>query len=140
MITLKEYEIDDWLKIDDAVEPFSPLMPTEDFVKMTKYSIAVTAVENGVVMACGGITYTNDTEGIVWVKVSRKCLRQPYRWAKTIRQTFKIMMDSIGDLKIYTYVVSGFCKGDKLARLIGLKRTSESEKYNGNTYYKYAVT
>ena len=137
MILLKEYEIEDWSKIDDAVEPFSPLMPTEDFKSMTKHSIAVTGIEDGAVMACGGITYTNDTEGVVWVKVSKKCFKQPYRWAKSIRQTFEIMMDSIGNLKISTYVISGFRRGEKLARMIGLHKTGKAEEYNGKQYFKY---
>lgn len=139
MITLKEYEVDDWIKISDAVEPFSPLMPTDDFIEMTKRGVAVTAVEKDEVMACGGIVYINDNEGIVWVKVSRKCFKQSYRWARTIKETFGIMMKAVGDLRISTYVISEFCKGDKLARLIGLKRTDETEEYNGNIYYKYAV-
>ena len=50
------------------------------------------------------------------------------------------MKDSVEDLKIYTYVIKGFCKGDKLARMIGLKKTDEYEEYNGNIYFKYAVT
>jgi len=138
MITLKEYEPEDWSAITDAVEPFSPLTPTKEFLEMTKNSVAVTAIENGNVMACGGITYTSDETGIVWVKVSRKC--QGYRWARSIRETFRIMMDSIGDLRISTYVIRDFCKGDKLARLIGLQKTDEYEEYNGNIYYKYSVT
>lgn len=139
MIILREYDVKDWLKIDDAVEPFSPLVPTKNFVEMAKHSVAVTGVEDGVVMACGGVTYTNDTEGMVWVKVSKKCLRQSYRWAKTIRQVFDIMKKSVGNLRISTYVVSDFCKGEKLARMIGLTKTEESEEYNGNIYYKYTV-
>ena len=134
MITLKEYEPKDWLAITDAVEPFSPLMPTEEFLKMTENGLAITAIENDKVMACGGITYVGD-EGVVWVKISKKC--KGYSWARSIRETFRLMMDSIGDLKISTYIVSGFCKGDKLARLIGLHKTDEFETYKGKVYYKW---
>jgi len=49
-------------------------------------------------------------------------------------------MDTVGDLKISTYVIDNFCKGERLAKLIGLKRTDEFGEYNGNKYYKYAVT
>lgn len=138
MIILKKYETEDWLKIDDAVEPLM-YMESSKFNKVVRQGIAVTAVEDGVVMACGGVTYTNDTEGMVWVKVSRKCLRQSYRWAKTIRQTFRIMMDAIGDLHISTYVLADFPKGAKLARMIGLYKTGETEEYKRNTYYKYTA-
>lgn len=139
MITLRYYKDSDWLEITDAVEPFSPLEPAEEFIAISKHSVAVTGVEDGVVMACGGVTYTNDDAGVVWVKVSKKCLRQPYRWARTIKETFVIMMESIGNLKLSTYVISNFCKGDKLARLIGLKKTDEFKEHNGNKYYRYTV-
>ena len=140
MITLKEYETEDWVKIDDAVEPFSPLMPTKNFLEMTKKnSVAITGIEDGNIMVCGGISYTNDDKGIVWVKVSKKCLKQSFRWARSIRETFKTMMDSVGDLEISTYILDNFCKGERLARLIGLKRSGEAEKYNGKIYNKYVV-
>jgi len=139
MIILREYKADDWAKIDDAVEPFMPLMPVREFLEMAKRGLAITGVEDGNVMACGGVTYMNDKEGIVWVKVSKKCLKQSFRWARTIRETFNLMIESAGELKITTYVLDNFCRGEKLARLIGLKRTDETEEYNGNTYHKYTV-
>ena len=87
------------------------------------------------------ITFTSNNTGLVWVKVSTKCKRAAYTWARTIRETFIIMMESIENMKVSTYVVQNFCKGDRLARMIGLKKTGETEEYQGNTYYKYtAVT
>lgn len=141
MITLKEYEVEDWAEIDDAIEPFSPPMAEEYFLEITKRGVAITAVEDGAILACGGIVYANDKEGIVWLKLSKKCLKQSFRWARTIRETFNLMMKSVGNLKISTYILDNFCKGEKLARLIGLKRIDETKEYNGNIYYKYtAVT
>lgn len=137
MILLKEYDINDWIEIDDAVEPFSPPRPPENFAEMTKNSIAVTGIEDGNVMACGGITYTSSDEAVIWVKVSRKCLKHPYKWAKSIRDAFKIIRESIGDIKLYTYVLDNFCKGEKMARLIGLIKSDQMEKYKGRTYYKW---
>lgn len=135
---LRKYKDEDWLKITDAVEPFSPLLPSDSFLHISQRSVAVTGTEDGEVMACGGITFLNNTEGLVWVKVSEKCKQSAYKWARTIRETFFIMMDSV-DLNISTYVLKGFCKGDKLARMIGLKKTGETEENNGNLYYKYTV-
>ncbi len=139
MIILKEYKPEDWTKISDAVEPFMFLKSLEEFNKKTKRGIAVTATENGEIMACGGITYTSDTEGAVWVKVSRKCFKQSYRWARSIRETFRIMMDSIGSMTVTTYILNDFCKGERLAGLIGMKRTDDTEEFNGNVYNKYMV-
>lgn len=137
MITLKEFEIKDWSEIKDAVEPFVPLEPTKDFLEISDRSIAVTAIENNNVMACGGITYLNNKEGITWMKISKKC--KGYYWARTIREAFSLMREAVGNLVISTYILRDFCKGDKLAKLIGLKRTIETKQHNGNTYYKYMV-
>jgi len=139
MIILKKYEIEDWVKIDDAVEPLVYMESSDDFNEVVQRGIAVTAIEDGVVMSCGGIAYVNEKEGIVWVRVSRKCLRQSFRWARTILEAFRIMTDSIGDLHISTYVLGDFPKGDKLARMIGLYKTGETERYKRNTYYKYTA-
>lgn len=140
MITLRYYKDSDWPEINDAVEPFSPLLPNDSFLHISERSVALTGLEKGKVMACGGITFINNEEGLVWVKVSKKCNRKAFTWARTIRETFAIMMDSIEDLKVSTYVVRDFCKGDKLARMIGLKRTGETVEHNGNIYYRYSVT
>ncbi|KKN12021.1 hypothetical protein LCGC14_1020690 [marine sediment metagenome] len=134
---MRLYEDSDWLEIKDAVEPFSPLLPNDS---VSERSLAVTAIEGGEIMACGGITFISDTEGLVWVKVSQKCKRSAYRWARTIRETFTAMIESIGDIEVSTYVVKDFCKGDKLARMIGLKNTGIFQEYKGNKYYKYTVT
>ncbi len=134
---LRLYKDSDWSEIKDAVEPFSPLLPNDSF---SDRSVAVTAIEDDKIMACGGITFISDTEGLVWVKVSKKCRRAAYKWARAIRETFTVMLDSIGDIEISTYVVKDFCKGDKLARMIGLKNTGKFQEYKGNIYYKYSVT
>lgn len=138
MILLKEFKTEDWLKIEDAVEPFaSAISSFDDFCKAIKKGIAATAVEDGEVMACGGIVLESETEGTIWCKVSKKCLKKSFSWARIMKEGFILMTDTLGDVKISTYILKGFCRGDKLARLIGLKKTDETKIYNGNTYYKY---
>ncbi len=139
MITLKEYEADDWIKIDDAVEPFMFHEPLEEFNQIVQRGLAVTAIEDGNVMACGGIAYVSEDEGIIWVKVSKKCLKQSYRWARSIRETFKLMMDSLGSMKITTYILDEFCKGERMARMIGMKKVGDTYEFKGKMYNKYAV-
>jgi len=140
MITLRAYKDSDWKAITDAVEPFTPLLPSDLFADISKRSVAVTGVEGGEIMACGGITFTGNDEGLVWVKVSKKCEGDPYKWARNIREVFNAMMESVSELQVSTYVVANFDKGDKLARMIGLHRTNETEEYKDNMYYKYTVT
>ena len=112
----------------------------DEFLEMTTRGVAVTGLEDGEVMAVGGIAYMSDTEGTIWLKISKKCDKS-FRWARAIRETVQLMKEAVGDLKISTYVLSDFCKGEKLVRMIGLGKTDEMEQHDGNTYYKYtAVT
>ena len=137
---IRKYKDEYWAMIKDAVEPFSPLLPSDSFLHIADRSVAVTGMEGDEVMACGGITFVSNTEGLVWVKVSKKCRQNAYKWARTIKETFSIMIDSV-DVTVATYVLKDFCKGDRLARMIGLFKTDKTEEYNGQTYYKYtAVT
>lgn len=136
MITLREYKIGDWKKIKDAVEPFTFIGGLDDIALR---GIAVTALNNNKVMACGGVTFFNEHEGAVWVKISKDCAKRPFMWARTIKETFVLMIESVDNMKISTYILDGFCKGEKLAKLIGLKRTDETEKYKENIYNKYTA-
>jgi len=136
MIKLREYNVKDWSQIEDAIEPFIPPVPAEDFLEMTKRGVAVTGIENDKIMACGGISYMDDENGIAWAKVSKKCLRNSSAWAAVILETFTMMSDSV-NLKVSTYVLDNFCRGERLAKLIGLQKTDESKEHNGNLYHKF---
>ena len=135
MILFHEFKIEDWHKIKDAIEPFAIDKPLD----VLATGISMTAEEDGEAMVCGGIVFESDTEGIVWCKVSKKCLSHSISWARTMKEAFGLMIDAVGDMNIRTYILDGFCKGDKLARLIGLKKSEETETHNGNTYYKYTA-
>ena len=134
---LREYKSEDYFAIKDVVEPLAPMI--KGFLDATKQGVAATAVENGSVMAVGGIFYISDTEGVTWLKMSSKCLTRPLVWGRKIRDTFRLMAESVGDIKVSTYILKGFCKGEKVARLIGLSKTDKSEEYNGKIYNLYTV-
>lgn len=140
MITYRKYTTNDWMKIDDAVEPFATPASTMKFVNVTKRGVSITAVEDDCVKACGGISFMNDTEGVAWLRISKKCKDHPIKWAREIKEVFGLMVKSV-NLEVSTYILSDFCKGEKIAKLIGMKQTKETEKYNDNIYTKYmAVT
>ena len=109
------------------------------FDDIAKKGIAVTAIDSGRTMACGGVAFTSESEGIVWCKMSKDCAKRPFMWARIIKETFDIMVKSVGKVGISTYILDNFCKGEKIARLINLKRSGETEEYNGNTYNKYSM-
>ena len=137
MITFEEFKKEDWWKITDVVEPFPIDVPLDILFR----GISMTALDDGRIMACGGIVLMSETEGTIWCKVSKKCLENSFSWARTMKEAFGLMIDNVGDVKISTYILQGFCRGEKLARLIGLRKSDETEIHNGNTYHKYtAVT
>ncbi len=129
---LREYKIEDWSQVKDAIEPF-----TAEY--LGGKGISVTAIEDDKVMACGGVIYITDTEGSAWLKISKDCLTHPLKWARAIKQTFAMMIEASEGFNVTTYILVDFCKGEKLARLLGMKKTSITEEYNGNIYNKYAV-
>jgi hypothetical protein len=133
MIELREYNTEDYNAIQDAVEPFCV---AEDEVGITGQGIAITATD-GDAMACGGIVYT-DEGGVAWMKMSKSCKNNAYVWARTIIEAFELMIESV-DVPVATYILKGFCQGDRLARAIGMKKTDEIREANGNVYYKYTV-
>ncbi len=138
MILFREFKTEDWWKIEDVVEPFAlNKLLFQDFCNTIKNGVSATITEDEEVMVCGGIVLESETEGAIWCRVSKKCSVKSFRWVRTMKEALSLMMDSLGVLKISTYILDGFCKGDKLARLIGLKKSNEIETYNGNTYYKY---
>lgn len=139
MINLREYRIEDWARITDAVEPFSPNRPAQEFLLATERGVAITGEDDGIVMACGGIIYNGNSKGAVWLKVNKKCLGQPLRWGRAFRETFRLMKEVVGDMEISTYVLKDFCRGERMARLIRLRNTKETVEYNDNIYIKWAL-
>ncbi|GAH06032.1 unnamed protein product [marine sediment metagenome] len=61
---IRKYKDEDWAMIKDAVEPFSPLLPSDSFLHIASRSVAVTGMEGDEVVACGGITFKNNTKGL----------------------------------------------------------------------------
>jgi len=134
---VRKYQKGDWSGITDAIEPFVPSRAATDFFDQTDHSICVTGVEDGKIAACGGLIYSGE-EYVVWLKTN-KAWKGSYSLARSIIETYHLMKEVVGDMAICTYVLNDFCKGEKLAKLIGLKKTDEIGTYNGNTYIKYAT-
>lgn len=138
-MTIREYKTGDWSDVVDPVEPFVPIVGDGEFDTIASHGIAVTATDGDEVMAVGGVTLVSDTEGMVWVKVSQQCAKRPIAWARVIKEVFGLMVSSVGGVEVYTYVLKGFCKGEKLAKLIKMHKTDQSVEHNGNIYTKYLV-
>lgn len=138
-MTIREYKTGDWSGVEDAVEPFVPIVNDGEFDVIASHGIAVTATDGDKVMAVGGVTLQNDKEGMVWVKISQQCAKRPVMWARVIEEVFGLMVSSVNEVEVYTYILNGFCKGEKLAKLIKMHKTDQSVEHNGNIYNKYMV-
>jgi hypothetical protein len=136
MIFLRVYKKGDCFKVKDSVEAFPELGEIDE---ASKRGIAVTALEDGQEMGCGGISFINEKEGLIWLKLDKRCSLHPCKWAKKVKEVFNIMIDCAGKIKIYAYVRDGFCEGERLAKWIKLKKTDMTEKYKGNTYNIYST-
>lgn len=137
MIKVRLYEDGDRLKVKDPVEPFSNLGGILD--KEAKRGVAATALEDGEIMACGGVLLLNENEGLVWIKMDKKCSERPFVWARLIKEVFGIMCDCLGKVKISAYILDNFCKGEKLAKLINLKFSNRTVEHKNNIYKVYSM-
>jgi len=133
VILYRPFELQDWIDIK-AVEPFCPDFPTDNFLNAVKNGAAVTAVQDDKIIACGGIVFLDDT--FLWLKVAKGY--QSIELAKVIIETAEFLIQTV-KTPIYTYVLKNFKKGEKLAKLVGFKKTNETKEYNHHTYMKYVV-
>lgn len=133
MILLRKYKPEDFA-IKDAIEPFcTPL----DEIGLNDRGVAITGTD-GDARACAGVVYTSDTEGYIWLKMSCKCKEKTYEWARTLKEGFKIMINSV-DIDVYTWILDGFTQGIRLARALDMKKTGETKMFNDRKYIKYVV-
>lgn len=133
MIILRKYKPEDF-DIKDAIEPFCT---PEDEIGLSDRGVAITGTD-GDARACAGVVYTSDTEGMIWLKMSKKCLKDTYMWVRTIKEGFDMMIKAV-DVSVHTWILDGFCRGDRLAKSLGMSKTDETKEFNGNLYYKYVV-
>jgi hypothetical protein len=136
MIAVELFKQQDWHDVESFTEPFLREVQDDKFFEELGNGVALTAKKNGKVMACGGIMYAPDGEGVTWLKASRECLKSPVTWTRTFRDGFR-MMQGVMDVKAVCYVLKGFCEGGRVARLIGMKTTGEEVEQNGKTFIKY---
>jgi len=133
VIFFRQFKLQDWIDID-AVEPFCPRFPTDEFSKAVKNGFAVTAVRDDKIMACGGLVFA--AEPVVWLKVAKNCYSLAL--AKAIIDTAKIIREIV-DAPIYTYILEDFKKSERLAKIIGFEKTSERFEYENRFYRKYVL-
>lgn len=138
MIKVRIYEKGDWNKVKGSVEPFMPIYTSSEFDVIASRGVAVTATEEGEAIACGGVTFMG-ASGFVWLKMNNSKVRKPIETALLMRDIFKLMVESVGDVEVSTYILDGFRKGERLARFIGMEKNCEFVTFRNRIYNKYTV-
>lgn len=129
---LRLYKSNDWDKIN-VFEPFMVPVDSKDYCN----GLAVTAIDNGRILGCGGIVFVGNI-GMVWVRLDKN-LGSHISAARTILRMFNTMRDLVGDMKVIAYVLDCFERGERLASFVGLKKNCEKIKFNGNSYNKWII-
>lgn len=133
---LRLYKKGDYDAIEDSTEPLG--RPADESL-IEEYSVSLTIDDEGVPVACGGIIYDTETDGIVWVKISNKMTRKTLVLVKVLRNGLDILIDSFGFKKITARVREDFCAGHRFIRHFGFKPTTETFKILSDTYRIYEL-
>lgn len=117
MILFKEFEASDldFETIEDLDENWTP-----EFAKAVEDSkLAVTAVVDNKVVACGGVHPVDDFSGEIWIRLSHWCVDHPVRIIRWLRSGFDVVEEKYPFKQINAHVKEGFCESEKLLRFLG---------------------
>lgn len=125
MIEIDLFKRGDWFEITDSVESvFDPILAhNDDFFKLIDDGVSITVREDGEVTACGGVVLYDNNNGGLWMKISKKAAEKPMLLLGSITDCFKIIRESIGDIRIIAHVRDGFIKGERTAKFFGFEKT-----------------
>ena len=132
-LQFKDFEIEDYDKIKDPVEPLCSADPDIDF----SVGVNTTAVSGDIPVACGGLLpYTND-RWIAWTKISCSQLRFPIDTVKFLKKGIEILSESMGNPIMVALVADGFKRGHKLSLFLGFEPTDVTYDIGDKTYREY---
>jgi len=130
-VRIREFKIEDWDNIKDVVEPFTLCDVPKEIIQM---GWGITAIEDDEILGCGGVLLTEEDEGSIWVKLSRKATKKPVRTMLIIRDCLKIIKESFELDSMVSYVLQRFKKGQRMAEYFGFYPTGQTIKYRGKKY------
>ena len=132
-MTLRPYQHGDYESITDCVEPIAY---EGNFDVIEGCGAYVTAVDGNVVLGCGGVVITDDDEGEVWVRLSKRVCHKPLQLLRILKGGFEgIKACEIKTLR--AKVQDGFEQGTRLAKKFGFSPTGEEITINGILYRIY---
>ena len=135
-MNLRLYQKGDFDAITDCTEPIG--RPTDENL-ILEYSVSLTVEDDGVPVACGGVIYDTETDGIVWLRLSNNMAHKTISLVRLLRNGLAILVDSFGFDRITARVKEDFGEGHRFARRFGFTPTKETFKIFSDTYRIYEL-
>lgn len=126
---LRFFQTEDWYLINDPVETGAV---NAEGLRLAERGVAITYEENNRPMGCGGIILYTETEGEVWLRLSRSVLSA--KAARTIKEAFQLLREVFPDVKLWCRVQCNLLKAKRLIQWLGF--TFDSTR-NGNEVYTW---
>lgn len=98
--------------------------------------INLTAVDDGKVVACGGVTIGEDV--VFWMSV-KKNIKRPVALIKAMQEALKSFMANLDVDRAITYIRDGFKQAEKLDILLGFRPTGEQVEFKNRIYNRYEI-
>lgn len=123
---IRKFETKDWHAIDDPIEPCD-IDIDKAMIDLAERSLAITVENSKGVLGCGGVILYNDTEGELWLKLSKKANKLSV--IEAVTTGLKILIESFDGVTFYCRVRQGFEKGEKLVKWLGFKLNRIQDGY-----------
>ncbi len=138
-VYVRAFKVSDLL----AFVPIEPLAAKEikdpELAKAIEDSgLAVTGIRDGEIIGCGGVHPVEDSEdGVIWLRLSRKCMNNPIDTFRWIKSGLKIIEETYPFRQLNATILSKFKRGIKLAEKLGFKQVQTMTE-DGRDYIVYA--
>ena len=138
MIYIRPFKKEDFL----AFKPIEPLPEEEIYDEVLAQQIedsglAVTGIRDGKVVGCGGVHPQIDTsQGEIWLRISRECLRFKIESLITLKKALAIIEEVYPFERLNAVVKSRFKQSNKLAQYLGFT-LAQSVMHNGEEWDIY---
>lgn len=132
MIQLRYYKEGDY----ESIQAVEPELVKGDFSEIIDKGVYFTAVDDDKPIGCGGIIFTGEDSGEVWLTLSESFVKKPVLFIRILEAGYALLKDSLEIKKITAKVNAKFNKGCRLIRHFGFNKVRE-ETINGVQYGIY---
>lgn len=132
MIQLRHYKPGDY----ESIESVEPILEKGDFSTIADKGIYFTMVDDDKPVGCGGVLFTGEESGEIWLTVSKEISDKPITFIRTLDAGYNLLKESLEIQKITARVRVGFNQGCRLIQHFKFNKVRE-EIINGVQYGIY---